>query len=35
MPFSFQSYGATAIFIMLGILTIAEIVKYFRRRHHH
>ena len=34
MPFSFQSYGATAILIMVGILTIAEIVKYLKAKRH-
>jgi hypothetical protein len=31
MPFSFSSYGPIAILIMIGVLSVAELVKYFRK----
>ncbi len=34
MPFSFTAYGGTAILIMVGILTIAEIIKSRKARRH-
>ncbi|RZS72324.1 hypothetical protein EV199_4243 [Pseudobacter ginsenosidimutans] len=35
MPLSFQSFGVAGILIMVGILSIAELVKHLRRRHQH
>jgi len=32
MPFSFQPYGLTAILVMIGILSIIELVKYLRSK---
>ena len=32
MPFSFLPYGATAILLMIGILSIVELVKYLRAK---
>lgn len=35
MPFSFSNIGTTALLLMIGFLTIAELVKYFKRHSHH
>ena len=32
MPFSFQPYGVTAILVMIGILSVVELVKYLRSK---
>ncbi len=32
MPFSFQPYGITAILVMIGILSVIELVKYLRAK---
>jgi hypothetical protein len=34
MPFSFQPYGIVAILIMVGIVSINELVKYLRSHRH-
>lgn len=34
MPFSYSTYGALAILVMVGILTINQIIQYFRNRRH-
>jgi len=35
MPLSFQSFGVVGILIMIGILSVAELVKHLRKRHSH
>jgi hypothetical protein len=30
MPFSYQSYGPIAILLMIGILSVVEMVKYLK-----
>ena len=35
MPFSFSNISSTAIIIMVLCLTVAEIVKYFRKKLSH
>ncbi len=34
MPFSFSNIGSTALLLMIGCLTIAELVKYVKKQHH-
>jgi hypothetical protein len=34
MPFSFGSYGPLAILVMIGILSLAELVKHLRATRH-
>lgn len=34
MPFSFSTYGTLGILVMVGILTINQVVQYFRNRKH-
>ena len=32
MPFSFLPYGTTAILVLIGILSVVELVKYIRSK---
>jgi hypothetical protein len=34
MPFSYQTYGFSALLILAGIVIINEVLKYFRHRQH-
>jgi hypothetical protein len=33
MPFSFQPYGIFAILVMVGVVTVNELIKYLRKQH--
>lgn len=35
MPFSFSNISGTAILIMVAVLSVAELIKYWRRHPHH
>ncbi len=34
MPFSFSNISGTAIIFMVICLSVAELVKYFKKQHH-
>ena len=35
MPFSFQGLGAAALLIMIGILSLNQLIQHLRDRHQH
>jgi hypothetical protein len=35
LPLSYQGFGFTAILMMVGILSAAQLLKYLRERFHH
>jgi hypothetical protein len=35
MPLSFSNMGSTAIIVMVVCLSVAELIKYFKKEAHH
>ncbi len=35
MPFSYSYFSATAILLMMAVIAVGELVKYFRKHYQH